>query len=131
MAGAGCVPHSAHWPAPRKLIGQQSVFAIDSEPSRRLYGLGDVVVRKDCRGHGIARALIERAVAECWSRDAELVPTDTFVLRGVFVELGFAPVPRFAFYYEREDECRWHPGWLAAVRVPVPRPRLRLAEGDF
>lgn len=114
-----------------KVIGQESAFAIDTEPGRRLYGLGDAVVRRDRRGHGIARALTERAVAECWSRGAEILLTDSFALRGVFVGLGFAPVPRFAFYYEREGRCRWHPGWLAAVRVPVPRPRLRLAEGDY
>ncbi len=114
-----------------EVVGQQSVFEIETDPPRRLFGLGDVAVRADSRRRGIARSLIERAVEECWLRGADTVLTDTSALREPFMALGFRPVPRFAFYYERDGECHWHPQWLAATRASIPRSPLRLEEGDF
>jgi predicted N-acetyltransferase YhbS len=114
-----------------EIVGQMSVFEIPMDSPGRVFGLGDMGVRSDCRRRGIARCLCDRAVGECWQRGADILLTDTAALRRVFIALGFTPVPRFAFYYERDGQCRWHPLWLAAVRTTVPRPRLRLAEGDF
>ena len=114
-----------------EVVGQQSVFEIETDPLRRVFGLGDVAVRADSRRRGIARALIEQAVDECWRRGGEIVLTDTSALREPFMALGFRPVPRFAFYYQRDGECRWHPQWLAATRATMPRAPLRLEEGDF
>jgi predicted N-acetyltransferase YhbS len=113
------------------IVGQVSVFDIPTHPPRRLFGLGDLAVRPDRRRRGVARALMEQAVQECWRRSADIILTDTAVLRQPFIELGFAPVPRFALYYERDGACRWHPRWLFAAKTPVSRPRLRLVEGDF
>ena len=115
----------------RGIVAQQSAFEVGTDPPRRMFGLGDVAVRADCRRRGIARSLIERAVEECWRQGAEIVLTDTGALRETFMTLGFRPVPRFAFYYERDGECRWHPQWLAAMRATIPRAPLRLVEGDF
>ena len=114
-----------------EIVGQQSVFELQTDPPRRVFGLGDVAVRTDSRRRGIARSLIERVVEESWQRGAEIVLTDTSALRDTFTTLGFRPVPRFAFYYERTGECRWHPQWLAATRATIPRTPLRLEEGDF
>jgi predicted N-acetyltransferase YhbS len=113
------------------VVGQVSVFDIPTHPRRRVFGLGDLAVTPDHRRRGVARSLIEQAVEECWRRSADIILTDTAVLRQPFIELGFASVPRFALYYERDRACRWHPRWLFAARTPIPRPRLRLAEGDF
>ena len=117
--------------ADAQIVGQLSVFDIATDPQRRLFGLGDVAVTPDRRRRGVARSLVEHAVEECWRRGADVVLTDTGVLRQVFIALGFAPIPRFAFYYERDGACRCHALWLAAAKTPVPRPRLRLLEGDF
>jgi predicted N-acetyltransferase YhbS len=115
----------------QEIVAQQSVFEIGTDAPHTTFGLGDVAVRADRRRRGIARALIERAVQECWRRGAEIVLTDTAALRETFMTLGFRPVPRFAFYYQRDGQCRWHPHWLAAVRTALPRAPLRLVEGDF
>jgi GNAT superfamily N-acetyltransferase len=114
-----------------RIVGQQSVFPLETDPPRRAFGLGDVVVSRRYRGRGIARRLIEAAVERCWERGAEVILTDTVAVRPVFLSLGFSPVPRFAWSYERDGACHWHPNWLAAVRHPEPQARLRLAEGDF
>jgi peptidoglycan-N-acetylglucosamine deacetylase len=113
------------------IVGQTSAFRIGTRPPRRLYGLGDNAVLRPWRGGGIARRLITAAVEEAWSREAEVIMGDTVALRGHSLSLGFAPVPRFRFYHERDGCCRWHPNWMAAIRHPEPRTRLELQEGDF
>ena len=116
-----------------EIVGQQSVFLLETDPPRTAFGLGDVVVRPQHRRQGLARRLIEEAVERCWESGAELVLTDTetVAVRTVFYSLGFAPVERFTFFYERDGTCHWHPNWMAAVRHPEPDSRLRLDEGDF
>jgi peptidoglycan/xylan/chitin deacetylase (PgdA/CDA1 family)/predicted N-acetyltransferase YhbS len=113
------------------IVGQVSVFRIGTRPPRRLYGLGDNAVLRPWRGRGIARRLVATAIEEAWRRGAEVVVGDTVALRREGQSLGFAPVPRFRFYYERDGCCRWHPNWMAAIRHPEPRARLELEEADF
>ncbi len=73
----------------RAIIGQQSVFWIESSPVRRVYGLGDLTVRADRRGSGRARELIEKAVDICRARQAEVILTRTVAMRSVFEQHGF------------------------------------------
>ncbi len=108
-----------------------SGFRIGTEPQRVLYGLGDLAVARAERGRGLAKALSMAARAECWRRGAEIVLMDSKVMRPAALQLGYAPVPRFRFYYERDGACHWHSNWAAMIRHPEPRARLRLEEGDF
>jgi predicted N-acetyltransferase YhbS len=112
-----------------EVVGQQSAFRIDTDPSSRLFGLGDVAVHPDHRGRGIARSLIRLAVEQARERGAEVILTDTVAVATTFQALGFRPVPRFSLYYERDGSCRWHPRWLAWGHEESRR--LRLDEGDF
>jgi predicted N-acetyltransferase YhbS len=113
------------------ITGQISCFRIATAPERVLFGIGDAVVAESARGRGVAGSVVELAVAECRRRGAEVVLTDTLLLRGSFRAVGFEAVPRFAFYYQRGSSCRWHRHWMAWLRDGAPPPRLRLEQGDF
>ncbi|MDQ3934581.1 MAG: GNAT family N-acetyltransferase [Actinomycetota bacterium] len=114
-----------------ELAGQVSIFRLASKPERAIYGLGDNAVHPSHRGQGIALRLIAVAAEECWRRGAEAILGDTVAQRRMGATLGFAPVPRFRFWYERDGACHWHPNWIATIRHPEPRTRLQLEEGDF
>ena len=114
-----------------EIVGQVSAFRIGTQPPRELYGLGDLAVRPAHRGMGIADRLGTTCREEAWRRGAEIVLSDTVALKRRDLRLGYAPVPRFGFHYERDGACHWHPNWAAMIRHPEPRTRLRLDEGDF
>jgi GNAT superfamily N-acetyltransferase len=75
-----------------RVVGQQSVFWIESRPRRRVFGLGDIAVESDCRGQGIARQLVRAAVDLCRARDAQVILTRTTLLRSTFAALDFTAV---------------------------------------
>ncbi len=108
-----------------------SVFALESDPPMRIYGIGDAVVAAERRGGGIGGRIAAAAVEECRRLGAEMILTDTVDLERAFVRCGFEPVPRFACWYERDGACRSHRHWLAAFRDGPPSTRLQLAQGDF
>jgi GNAT superfamily N-acetyltransferase len=114
-----------------RVAGQISAFRIATHPVRELFGIGDAVVTESARGQGMARQLVERSAQECRRRGAEVVLTDTLLLRKSFRAVGLEPVPRLGLYYERDAACHWHPHWMAWLRDGTPPPRLRLEEGDF
>lgn len=112
------------------VIGQVSAFWLPTEPQRRMYGIGDLVVKPRYRGTGVARRMCEALTAECWRREAEIVLVDTLAAQATFLALGFRVVTAFDYFYEVDDTCRRHRHWLAAERVPVERVCI-LEHGDF
>lgn len=113
------------------VVGQLSAFLIGTRPARRVFGLGDLAVARGSRGRGVATELAASIEAECRRRGAEIVLRDTVALRPRCLRAGYAPVPRFRFFYERDGACHWHPNWLARIHHPEHGARLELAEGDF
>lgn len=114
-----------------EMVGQLSGFRVGCDPARVLYGIGDLAVVPEARGRGVAVELGERTTQECWRRGGEILLVDTVTHRARDWRTGFAPVPRFRFWYERDGACHWHPNWTTKIRHPDPRVRLRLDEGDF
>jgi peptidoglycan/xylan/chitin deacetylase (PgdA/CDA1 family)/GNAT superfamily N-acetyltransferase len=114
-----------------KVVGQISAFPLESDPSRRIYGVGDAAVVVDRRRLGIGRALVDDVMRACWAAGADGVLTDSVDLEPAFAAWGMTRVPPFSFYYERDGVCRRHRHWLAAYRNGAAPTRIRLAEGDF
>lgn len=113
-----------------RLGGQVSAFAVGTQPDVGLFGLGDLAVDPRRRGRGVARELCAAAVDGARRRGAGVLLTKTQPMRKVLVELGFAAVERFDYYYEEAGACVRHPDWMAAVLRAHPRP-IRLDDGDF
>jgi predicted N-acetyltransferase YhbS len=72
-----------------KIVGQQSVFTVRTDPQLAIYGLGDVAVLPEYRKQGIARRLIVAACEEGRRRGTEFIFTGTEVLWDLFIDLGF------------------------------------------
>jgi GNAT superfamily N-acetyltransferase len=113
------------------VAGHVSAFAIPTSPARALYGIGDLVVRGDARGAGVARAICDAVVRECWRRGAETILVDTVAARNIFTRLGFEPVVTFRFFYQDGNSCSRRPHWMAADRAPGSGPVELLAHWDF
>jgi ribosomal-protein-alanine N-acetyltransferase len=69
----------------------------------------NVAVRSDCRGRGVGRLLVERAVHECRARGAETVslevrPSNVAAL-SLYRSLGFRETGRRKNYYENGDDA--------------------------
>lgn len=102
----------------RVIVAQQSIFEMQSRPVRRVFGLGDLVVRTDHRGQGLARDLVERAVDICRARGAEVILTRTVALRSVFARLGFQPAEIEAA--KGGDWMAWSDGKLPHLTALAP-----------
>jgi GNAT superfamily N-acetyltransferase len=113
------------------VLGQVAAFRIRTRPERHLYGLGDLAVAASARGRGVAAMLTEANRAECFRRGADILLSDTTAIKARLLRSGYAPVPRFRFWYERDGACHWHPHWIARIHHPEVRTRLELEEGDF
>jgi GNAT superfamily N-acetyltransferase len=94
-----------------RVVGQQSVFWIESRPRRRVFGLGDIAVESDWRGQGIARQLVRAAVDLCRARNAQVILTRTTLLRSTFAALGFTAV---------EIPAAAGGDWMAWSQAPLP-----------
>ena len=69
----------------------------------------NVAVRSDCRGRGVGRMLVERAVAECRARGADFVslevrPSNEAAL-ALYRTLGFRETGRRKKYYENGEDA--------------------------
>ena len=113
-----------------RLEGHASAFLIPSRPALRVFGVGDLVVASGRRGTGIGAALAAATVAECERREAQVILVDTLAARSLFTALGFASVPAWTVYYQRDAACHRHEHWMIRAAVPPPRVEL-LAHGDF
>jgi predicted N-acetyltransferase YhbS len=113
------------------VTGHVSAFAIPTSPRRALFGIGDLVVRPDRRGAGVASGICDAIVRECWPRGAETVLVDTLAARGIFERLGFEPVVTFRFFYQDGNRCSRRLYWMAAERAPASAPVELLAHWDF
>ena len=113
-----------------QVVGQVSTFLIATEPECRLFGFGDLVVREDHRGRGLARMVMLASIDRCRRQGAEVMLADTVAVRANLMRQGFRPVPRFAMFYETETACHWHPNWWCWGRHEEAG-RIRLVEGDF
>jgi predicted N-acetyltransferase YhbS len=113
------------------VAGQVSAFAIPTSPPRILFGIGDLVVRTERRGHGIAARICVVVVNECWRRGAEIVLVDTVAARRIFARLGFEAVAGFRYFYSDEHACHRHEHWMVAERAPADGPIELLEHGDF
>jgi GNAT superfamily N-acetyltransferase len=111
-------------------VGQISAFHIPTNPPRRLFGIGDLVVDPQHRSRGLAKRQTVLVRQRCWELGADGILSDTYDLRSVSLSLGSKPVRRFEIFYETAIACHWHPNWLAKWRNP-PDGRLRLSWGDF
>lgn len=115
----------------RRLIGHASAFPLACAPDLRVFGIGDLVVKRRYRRAGVARAVCTALVGECSERRAHAVLVDTVDAAAVFAELGFSEPPGFTFYYETELDCRRHRHWLMACTGRLPAPVQILEHGDF
>jgi predicted N-acetyltransferase YhbS len=113
------------------VAGHVSAFAIPTSPPRALFGIGDLVVRGDQRGAGVASAICEAVVGECWSRRADAILVDTLAARRIFERLGFEPVVTFRFFYQEESSCSRRLHWMAADRSPASGQIELLEHWDF
>jgi GNAT superfamily N-acetyltransferase len=113
------------------VAGHVSAFALPTSPPRALFGIGDLVVRSDQRGAGVASAICDAIVRECWSRGADAILVDTVAARGIFERLGFGPVETFRFFYQEENSCSRRLHWMAAERAPAGGPVELLEHWDF
>jgi [ribosomal protein S18]-alanine N-acetyltransferase len=69
----------------------------------------NVAVRNDCRGRGVGRLLVERAVDECRARGAETVslevrPSNSAAI-ALYRSLGFREAGRRKKYYENGEDA--------------------------
>jgi ribosomal-protein-alanine N-acetyltransferase len=69
----------------------------------------NVAVRSDCRGSGVGRLLVQRAIDECRSRGAETVslevrPSNAAAM-ALYRSLGFSETGRRKNYYENGDDA--------------------------
>jgi predicted N-acetyltransferase YhbS len=113
------------------VAAQVSAFAIPTSPPHGLFGIGDLVVREDRRGQGIAARMCEALVDECWRRGADIVLVDTVAARHIFARLGFQPVAGFRYFYLRDGACHRHEHWMVAERTSTDGPIELLEHGDF
>ncbi len=113
------------------LAGHVSAFLIPTRPRSCLFGIGDLVVRSDLRGRGIARRICATVVSECLRNAAEIVLVDTVDAAQIFLALGFQSVRGFQFFYERDGACHRHRHWLYHARAPLGRRIELLENGDF
>lgn len=115
----------------RRLIGHVSAFPLVCAPDLRVFGVGDLVVKRRYRRRGVARDVCAALVSECFERRAQAVLVDTVDAATVFAKLGFRSLDGFTFYYETERDCRRRRHWLMACTEPLPAPVQILEHGDF
>jgi hypothetical protein len=96
-----------------------------------MYGFGDLAVATEARGRGVAGALMQVPGPEGRRRGGDIMLADTTAVKSFLLRKGYAPVPRFRFWYERDGACHWHPTWIARIDHPQLRARLQLEYGDF
>ena len=113
------------------VAGHVSAFAIPTSPRTALFGIGDLVVRGDQRGAGVASAICDAVVRECWRRGAAAILVDTLAARGIFSRLGFEPVATFRFFYQEQGSCSRREHWMAAERAPADTRIELLEHWDF
>jgi predicted N-acetyltransferase YhbS len=113
------------------VAGHVSAFAIPTSPPYALFGIGDLVVRSDRRGAGVASAICDAIVRECWLRGADAILVDTLAARNIFERLGFDPVETFRFFYQDKNSCSRRLHWMAAERASVRGPVELLEHWDF
>ena len=114
-----------------RVVGHLAAFELACRPAVVLFGLGDLVVKPRYRERGIARALAADLVQACRDRGARALLVDTLAARAAFLGLGFADVPGFTYFYERDGACHRHRHWLHWQSDPLAGPVQILAHGDF
>lgn len=134
-------PHAPHFRAlaidpEGDVSAHLSVFAIPTRPPSTLYGIGDLIVRPNHRGAGLASAICSAAIEECHRRGADTILVDTLAARSIFERLGFEPVTTFRFFYLEGNACARREHWMALQRrrteTAIPDTPVELLEhGDF
>jgi GNAT superfamily N-acetyltransferase len=97
-------------------------------------GIGDLIVRSEHRGKGLARFLIESAIAESRRRDACLLMVASgpeVGLRHIFELQGFEPTAHRVFV-ERPDGSRFeNPAWMYRAKTGFEVPDQIQIKSDF
>ena len=69
----------------------------------------DIAVRKDCRGYGVGRLLVERVLADCQADGAEFVSLEVRFSNlpaiALYLGMGFIETGRRKGYYENGEDA--------------------------
>ena len=98
----------------------QAVIAELGTTVPRVFGIGDVVVRRDLREQGIGAGLLRTAHQACLTAGAEIViaSSQNRSVRRHLCSLGYRPSRQFEFAVRQAENWIWNETWLVYGEVP-------------
>jgi GNAT superfamily N-acetyltransferase len=112
------------------LVGNEIGCRLECTPSIALYGVGDLAVRPEWRGRGIAKALGGATREEAARRNADAIVCSTVELGRYSVAKGWEPVQPGELYLRRRFRWDlrlykdWYFRWYGPKTVPLTIDQL-------
>lgn len=112
------------------LVGNEMGCLLECTPQISLFGVGDLAVRPEWRGRGIAKTLGRMTREEAERRNAHAILCSTVELGPHTLKFGWVPVQPGELYLRRRfrPDLRlykdWYVKWLGRKTVPLTIARL-------